>query len=85
MAAEKSVIDELLTREEVARILNKKPSWLRYAERKKLIPFVKVGQAIRYRPSDILGWIETHVVSGHSADDSLRTRTALRATRPRTP
>ncbi len=56
-------VEPLLIREEAAHIIRKRPSWMRYAERHRLIPYVKVGQAIRYRPSDLRAWIEAHVVS----------------------
>jgi predicted DNA-binding transcriptional regulator AlpA len=54
--------ESLLTRDEAAAILRKKVSWLRYSERRRIIPFVKVGQAIRYRSSDLREWIAHHVV-----------------------
>ena len=59
-------MEELLTRVEVARILRKPVSWLRYAERHRLLPHVKVGQQIRYRLSDVQNWIESHVVDSRS-------------------
>lgn len=51
-------IDKLMTRSEVARVLKKPESWLRYSERKKIIPFIKVGQQIRYLREDLENWIE---------------------------
>jgi hypothetical protein len=47
----------LLTREEAAALLRKPTSWLRYAERKRLVPFVKIGQQIRYLRADLEKWI----------------------------
>jgi excisionase family DNA binding protein len=51
-------MERLLTREETAALLRKPVSWLRYAERRHLIPFVRVGQQIRYRASDLERWLE---------------------------
>lgn len=59
----------LLKRCEVAELLQKKESWLRYAERKRLIPFVRVGQQIRYRQADVDAWIRRQTVrSSHRRD-----------------
>lgn len=51
-------MEPLATRSEIAKLLRKKESWMRYQERKKLIPFIKVGQQIRYRREDVAAWIE---------------------------
>lgn len=62
-----------MVREEVAKLLQKKLSWLKWAERKRLIPHVRVGRAIRYRESDLRAWIEgrqVHPVTAPSAGDS---------------
>jgi predicted DNA-binding transcriptional regulator AlpA len=55
-------MDRLLTRDEVAELLQKPPSWLRYSERRKIVPYVKIGQHIRYRSSDVDAWIAQHAV-----------------------
>jgi excisionase family DNA binding protein len=55
-------VEPLLTRGEVAELIRKPVSWLRYAERTRRIPFVRVGQHIRYRASDINAWLERHLV-----------------------
>ncbi len=56
------VTEELLTRNEVARLLKKPESWLKYAERHRLLQYVKVGQQIRYRRSDVENYIAAHLV-----------------------
>jgi len=48
----------LLLRAEAASILRKPTSWLRYAERHGLVPFVRVGRQIRYRQEDLEAWVE---------------------------
>jgi excisionase family DNA binding protein len=55
-------MDRLLTRAEAARLLNKPTSWLRWCERERRIPFVKVGQHIRYRETDIEAWVRARRV-----------------------
>jgi len=50
-------MEKLLTREQVATLLQKPLSWLRYAERLKLIPTFRVGQQVRYRESDLERWL----------------------------
>ena len=55
-------MEKLLTREEVARLLSKPESWLKYAERHRQIPFVRVGSQIRYRAEDISRWLKERVV-----------------------
>lgn len=53
----------LLTRGEAAAALNKKISWLRWSERRRLIPFIKVGQQIRYVSADLEAWIASRRVA----------------------
>lgn len=48
----------LLMRAEAASLLRKPTSWLRYAERHGLVPFVRVGRQIRYRQEDLEAWLE---------------------------
>ena len=50
-------MDELLTRKQAAKILSKPESWLRFAERKRLVPYVKIGHHIRYRLRDLEAWV----------------------------
>lgn len=52
-------MEPLLTRSAAAKLIGKKESWLRYAELHRLIPYVKVGQQIRYRAEDIRAWVES--------------------------
>jgi hypothetical protein len=51
-----------MTRKEAAEMLQKKVSWLRYAERRRLLPYVKVGQQVRYDPADLTRWIDSRRV-----------------------
>ncbi len=51
-------MDHLLTRPEAAALLRKPESWLKYAERHGRIPFVRVGQQIRYRATDLTAWLD---------------------------
>jgi hypothetical protein len=60
-------VEHLLTRVEAAEVLAKPTSWLRYSERRKLIPYVKVGQQIRYREADLIAWIQEHTVTSPGA------------------
>lgn len=55
-------MDKLITRTEAAELLRKPVSWLRYAERRRLIRFIKVGQQIRYRLEDLLAFLEDQTV-----------------------
>lgn len=48
----------LWVRAEAAAFLRKPTSWLRYAERHGLVPFVRVGRQIRYRQEDLEAWVE---------------------------
>ena len=48
----------LMTREEAAEYLCKPRSWLKYAERRRIVPFIRVGQQIRYRRTDLERWVE---------------------------
>jgi hypothetical protein len=61
-----------MTRKEAAEFLCKRESWLRYAHRKRLITFVRVGQQVRYRLCDLEQWVESQVVPAgtvRTADD----------------
>lgn len=48
-------MEKLLTAEEVAKILNVSTAWVYdHAERKRpLVPSVRLGKAVRFRPEDI--------------------------------
>ena len=63
-----SGLDTLLLRDEVAAALRKPPSWLRYCERHHLIPFVRVGQQIRYRQGDLARWLDERAVASAQED-----------------
>ncbi len=50
--------NELLTIEELAKILAIKKSHIRSLVFKKKIPYLKVGKLIRFSPDEIKRWIE---------------------------
>lgn len=76
----RQAIEGLLTEDDVARLLRKKASWLRYARSQGLIPFIKVGQAVRFRLADIERWLDRHRVA---ETDDLRDRPRSSSTRGR--
>ena len=53
-------MERLLTVEEVARILNVSNAWVYdHADRKRpLIPSVRLGKSVRFRPVDVQAFIE---------------------------
>lgn len=63
-------MEPLISRERAAELLNKKASWLRYAERHRLIPFIRVGQQIRYRESDLEAWVAANCEGQRAASRS---------------
>ncbi|MBB5938812.1 helix-turn-helix domain-containing protein [Streptomyces zagrosensis] len=50
--------DRLMTMNEVAAYLGKPPSWVYGNWRRLEIPFRKVGQALRCRPTDLEKWLD---------------------------
>jgi excisionase family DNA binding protein len=55
--------ETLLTRVEVARLLNVSPQTLSaWGMRKRNIPFVKCGKLVRYRLPDVQNFIESRLV-----------------------
>lgn len=53
----------LLTKADVARTLNKPVSWVRWAQQHNLLPYIRVGQQVRFRAEDIQAWIADNAVS----------------------
>jgi predicted DNA-binding transcriptional regulator AlpA len=54
---------EMLTAEEVAKLMAVSASWLAQARCKRRGPkFVKIGQAVRYIKSDVEAWIAAQTV-----------------------
>ena len=53
-------MEKLLTAEEVATILNVSTAWVYdHADRKRpLIPSVRLGKAVRFRPEDVQKFID---------------------------
>ena len=52
----------LLTVEEAAKFLNVKKSWLRSAVFRRAIPYIKVGNLVRFREKDLCRWLREHTV-----------------------
>ena len=48
----------LMTKLEVAEATGTTVSWVRSAVRRKILPIVRVGRLLRFRPEDIEKWIE---------------------------
>lgn len=67
-------METLLTLDETATILRKPASWLRWAIRQRRIPFVKIGQHIRFRESDIERWIDAATTDATTTSQSAATR-----------
>ena len=59
-------MEQLMTAEQVAEVLNVKPSWLFRAAQAERFPHVKVGRWVRFRPRDVREWIR----SGGTADEA---------------
>lgn len=57
--------EDLLTIEEVAKILKVKPAWLYTAAQRGDVPRVKVGKFVRFRESELNAWI----AKGGTADE----------------
>ena len=53
-----SNIERLITIAEAAGVLNVKPSWVRKAIFRKEIPYIKVGNHVRFREEDLTSWIK---------------------------
>ena len=54
---------KLLSVEEVADFLNVKISWIRSAIFRREIPYIKVGNLVRFRECDLQEWLEKNSVS----------------------
>ncbi len=56
-------IEPLITTEQAAGVLGVSLQFVEQdrTTRRHGIPFVRVGRAVRYRPADLLAWIENHV------------------------
>jgi hypothetical protein len=50
-------MDRMLTAAEAAWVLGKKPSWLAWARRERLIAFHRVGTQVRYSERDLCEWL----------------------------
>lgn len=51
-------MEPLLVREEVSKLIRRRVSWLKWAERKGLIPHVRLGREVRYRRADLVEWLD---------------------------
>lgn len=52
----------LLNRRAAAALLGKPPSWVSYAVQRGLLPFVRVGQQLRFRPEELEQWVKSQAV-----------------------
>jgi hypothetical protein len=64
-----------------AEFIGRRPSWLRHAAQKKLIPHFKVGRALRFCVEDLQDWLLKHRVPEREARTGKvqRTRRVKRA------
>ena len=53
-------LEQLLPIEKVARLIGIKVSTVRAWIRQRRIPFIKVGDSIRFSPKAIYNWVEAH-------------------------
>lgn len=58
--------DQLLTKEQIAKLLNVKMDWLNSYIFRKQIPFIKLGKHIRFCPAEIQKWIEERKIQEDS-------------------
>ena len=54
---DETAVDELLTADEVARLLGVTPEWVYSRSRQHRIPTVRLGRYVRYRRRAILEWV----------------------------
>ena len=52
----------LMTVEDLAKVLNVKKSWIRGAVFTKKIPYIKVGNLVRFREEELKNWILKNTV-----------------------
>lgn len=57
-------MNNILTIEDVAKLLKVEQKTIQWWTRIRLIPFVKIGKTIRYFESDVLSWVERQKVGG---------------------
>lgn len=55
----KTGFQNLLTVDDVAKLLKMKTSWVRQRVHKDQIPYYKIGRLVRFKTSDIQKWLET--------------------------
>ena len=53
----------LLKIDEVAQILNVKTSWIRSAVFKKEIPYIKVGNLLRFKKEELNEWMRQKTIT----------------------
>ena len=59
-------MNELLSMEEVAKLLSVKISWIRSLVFKKQIPYLKIGKHIRFSTTEIEKWVEERRIQEES-------------------
>ena len=52
----------LMTIEDVAKILNVKTSWVRSAVFRKKIPYIKVGNLLRFKKEELCKWMQKNLI-----------------------
>ncbi|AEF84270.1 hypothetical protein TREPR_2011 [Treponema primitia ZAS-2] len=62
-----TVIEDLMTVHDVARITQFKVCTIRKFVLKETIPFIKIGGGLRFRPSEIAAWINGGMKGGDAA------------------
>jgi excisionase family DNA binding protein len=60
---ERNEFEPLMTVSEVAKYLNMTERAIRHRVRRRVIPFTKVGESLRFRRSDIDGWLTSRTQS----------------------
>ena len=60
--ASASEFEELLTLDDVCRLLNLKKSYLYHLTHNRRVPFIKIGNHVRFRRSDVEQWLSASTV-----------------------
>lgn len=59
--------ERLLTADEVAALLQLRPSWVQEQTRRGNVPCVRLGRFVRYREEEIREWIARRASTGRKA------------------
>ncbi len=64
-------LEQLLDEKELARLIRVSIGTLRYwRSERQGPPSIKVGHLVRYRPSDIVGWLRSRTLTGDMAAEA---------------